>query len=76
MSLARFASWPLSLILTRSERVIMARKWHRKLYFNKMDAMFNVLPVITIEYQKYAHYKWRFSIGWLFWYFYFNGEPE
>ena len=52
------------------------RKWHRKLYFNKMDAMFNVLPVITIEYQKYAHYKWRFSIGWLFWYFYFNGEPE
>lgn len=54
----------------------MARKWHRKLYFNKMFGMFNVLPIITIEYVKYAHYKWRFSIGWMFWYIYFNGEPE
>ena len=52
------------------------KKWHRKFYFNKYIASFELLPRITIEYNKYSHYKWAFSIGWLFWYVYFNGEPE
>ena len=49
-------------------------KYRRKCYFNRTDSTLYVLPHIDIEYNKYGHYKWRVAIGWLFWYFYFNGE--
>lgn len=52
------------------------KKWHRKFYFNRTCGTFYVLPHIDIEYNKYGHFKWRFNIGWLLWYVYFNGEPE
>ena len=52
------------------------KRWHRKFYFNSYYDQFDILPRITIEHNKYGHYKWAFVVGWLFWNIYFNGEPE
>lgn len=52
------------------------KRWHRKLYFNSWYEHFDLFPRISDDYNKYGYYKWSFSIGWMFWYIYFSGEPQ